>query len=175
MFATCQNFKLPKYVSPIPDHRAWKVDALSIPWQNLNGYAFCPVAILPQLVQKMWSYPCQMIVLAPGWPGMPWFWDLIDLSTKPPLQLPLWDQLLCQPHNGRLHRNLSYLNLHAWHLDSTRDGQVGLSQKWKFELRRLKETHLEPSMAQGGPFMGSGVNRIRWMSPVLLFPKSQIS
>ena len=42
-----------QYVSPIPDQRAWKMDALGIPWDNLNGYAFCPVAILPQLVQKM--------------------------------------------------------------------------------------------------------------------------
>ena len=37
-----------------------------------------------------------MIVLAPGWPGMPWFWDLVDLSTRVPLQLPHWKTLLKQ-------------------------------------------------------------------------------
>ena len=35
-----------------------------------------------------------MIVLAPRWPGMPWFWDLVDLSTRVSLQLPHWKTLL---------------------------------------------------------------------------------
>ena len=29
------------------------------------------------------------MVIAPGWPGMPWFWDLVQLSTEIPLQLPV--------------------------------------------------------------------------------------
>ena len=28
---------------------------------------------------------CRIIVIAPGWPGMPWFWDLVQLSTEIPL------------------------------------------------------------------------------------------
>ena len=28
---------------------------------------------------------------------MHWFWDLVNLSTKPPLQLPQWPHLLKQP------------------------------------------------------------------------------
>ena len=26
-----------------------------------------------------------MIVVAPGWPRMHWFWGLVNLSTKPPI------------------------------------------------------------------------------------------
>ena len=59
-----------------------------------------------------------MIVVAPGWPGMSWFSDLIELSTKPPLLLPHWETLLKQPFSRRFHQNLHYLNLHVWHLDS---------------------------------------------------------
>ena len=33
--------------------------------------------------------PCLIIVIAPGWPGIPWFWDLVQLSTEIPLQLPI--------------------------------------------------------------------------------------
>ena len=32
---------------------------------------------------------CLIIVIAPGWRGMPWFWDLVQLSTEIPLQLPV--------------------------------------------------------------------------------------
>ena len=71
LFAAHLNYKLPIYVSPVPDKKAWKIDALNICWEGLDGYVFCPVAILPQVIQKIITYPCRMIVLAPGWPGMP--------------------------------------------------------------------------------------------------------
>ena len=57
---------------------------------------------------------CLIIVIAPGWPGMPWFWDLVQLSTEIPLQLPVSTTLLKQSHNYVFHNNLQHLNLHAW-------------------------------------------------------------
>ena len=66
----------------------------------------------------MRTYACQMIVVTPGWPGMSWFWDLIELFTKPPLLLPHWKTLLKQPFSQRFHRNRQYLDLHVWHLNS---------------------------------------------------------
>ena len=39
---------------------------------------------------------CLIIVIAPGWTGMPWFWDLVQLSTEIPLQLPVSTTLLKQ-------------------------------------------------------------------------------
>ena len=66
-----------------PRQKGLEIDALNICWEGLDGYVFCPVAILPQVIQKIITYPCRMMVLAPLWPGMPWFWDL---STRVPLQ-----------------------------------------------------------------------------------------
>ena len=40
------------YVSPMPDSRAWETDALNISWEGLDTYVFCPVALIPQVVQK---------------------------------------------------------------------------------------------------------------------------
>ena len=117
MFATKLNHKLPIYVSPVPDANAINIDALNISWEGLDGYAFCPVALIPKVIQKMNTYRCRMIV-APGWPRMHWFWDLVNLSTKPPLQLPHWPHLLKQPFSQKFHQNLVYLNLHVWHLDT---------------------------------------------------------
>ena len=37
LFATHLNHKLPLYMSPIPDPRAWDIDALNINWTNLTA------------------------------------------------------------------------------------------------------------------------------------------
>ena len=57
---------------------------------------------------------CLIIVIAPGWPGMPWFCDLVQLSTEISLQLPVSRTLLKQSHNYVFHSNPQHLNLHAW-------------------------------------------------------------
>ena len=65
--------QLPQFVSPVPDPQAWAVDALSLSWEDLDPYAFPPAAILGKVV-KLQDYPCNRIILiAPGWPNMPWF------------------------------------------------------------------------------------------------------
>ena len=74
LFATRFNNKLPQFVSPVPDPQAWAVDALSLSWEDLDPYAFPPAAILGKVVEKLQDYPCNRIILiAPGWPNMPWF------------------------------------------------------------------------------------------------------
>ena len=51
-----------------------KSPALSLPWEVLDAYAFPPAAILGQVVEKLQESPCKRIILiAPGWPNMPWF------------------------------------------------------------------------------------------------------
>ena len=123
LFATRFNHKLPKFVSPVPDSTAWAVDALSLPWSNLDVYAFPPVSLLSQVTSKLVNQGFhRMILIAPGWPNMPWFWDLISLSSQIPFRLPLERNLLTQPFNGLLHRNLNHLNLHAWLLEPRPSG-----------------------------------------------------
>ena len=51
------------------------------------------------------------------WPNMPWFWDLVAMSSQIPLCLPSIPNLVSNPFNQVLHRNLSNLNLHAWLLE----------------------------------------------------------
>ena len=45
LFATRFNHKLPRFVSPVPDPLAVAVDALTLPWEDLDAYAFPPTAI----------------------------------------------------------------------------------------------------------------------------------
>ena len=99
LFATRLNHKLPLYVSPVPDPNAWDIDALNINWSGITAYAYPPTALLHSVIQKIRQYNCLIIVIAPGWPGMPWFWGLVQLSTEIPLQLPVLTTLLKQSHN----------------------------------------------------------------------------
>ena len=100
LFATRFNNKLPQFVSPVPDPQSWAVDALSLSWEDLDPYAFPPAAILGKVVEKLQDYPCNRIILiAPGWPNMPWFWDLAAMSSQIPLCLPNLPNLVSQPFN----------------------------------------------------------------------------
>ena len=114
LFATHQKHKLPLYVSPIPDPKAWDIDALNINWTNLTAYAYPPTALLHKVIQKIKQCHCLIIVIAPGWPEMPWFWDLVQLSAEIPLQLPVSTTLLKQSHKYVFHNNPQQPNLHAW-------------------------------------------------------------
>ena len=42
LFATRLNYKLPKFVSPVKDPLAWKIDAFAMNWENLHCYAYPP-------------------------------------------------------------------------------------------------------------------------------------
>ena len=165
LFATRFNNKLPLFVSPVPDSQAWAVDALSLPWEDLDPYAFPPVAILGKVVEKLQDYPCnRFILIAPGWPNMPWFWDLVAMSSQIPLCLPSRLDLLTQSFNQTFHRNLVNLNLHAWLLEPQQSRNRASLRQWQDELRLLKEDLPDQSMRQSGSFLQNGASVIRWTS-----------
>ena len=152
-------------MSPVPDPLAWGVDALSMSWEDLDPYAFPPAAILGKVVEKLPYYPCRRIILiAPGWPNMPWFWDLVTMSSQIPLSFPYLPNLLTQPFNQTPHRNLSYLNLHAWLLEPQQSRSRASLRQWQHELRLLREDQPDQSVRQSGPFLQSGASLIRWTS-----------
>ena len=165
LFATRFNNKIPQFVSPVPDPQTWAMDALSLSWEDLNPYAFPPVTIFGKVVVKLQDYPCNRIILiAPGWPNMPWFWDLVAMSSQIPLCLPNLPNLVSQPFNQTLHRNLPNLNLHAWLLEPQQSRSRASLRQWQHELRLLKEDQPDPSMRQSGPFLQRGASAIRWTS-----------
>ena len=106
LFATRYNNKLPKFVSPVPDPQAWAVNALSFSWEDLDLYAFPPIPLLCNVVNKLLSHDCKrLILISPGWPNMPWFGDLVELSVQIPLCLPQHPDLVVQLFNGSRHRD----------------------------------------------------------------------
>ena len=120
LFTTYLNHNLPLNVSPIPDAKAWHINALNINWTGLTAYAHPPTALFHRVIQKIRHCNRLIILIAPGWPGTPWFWDLVQLSTEIPLQLPVSTTLLKQSHNYVFHSNPQHLNLHQ----VSRSGQL---------------------------------------------------
>ena len=165
LFATRFNNKLPLFVSPVPDPQATAVDALSLPWEDLDAYAFPPTAILGKVVEKLQDTLCTRIILiAPGWPNMPWFSDLVVMSSQIALSLPNLPNLLTQPFNQIPHRNLTDLNLHAWLLEPQQSRSKASLRQWRHELKLLRGDLPDQSMKQNGPFLQSGASLIRWTS-----------
>ena len=122
-------------------------------------------SLLNQVISKVMDQGChRMILIAPGWPNMPWFWDLVNLSVPIPFQLPLQRDLVTQPFNGLVHRNLSNLNLHAWLLEPLPFRNKGSLTKWQKELRLLRDCQPEPCTSRSGPYLSNGVTHTRWTS-----------
>ena len=108
------------------------------------------------------------IVIAPDWPGMPWFWDLVQLSTEIPLQLPVSKTLLKQSHNYVFHSNPQHLNLHALCVGVASSKNKASLWKWQRELLPLRDRQQGPSTSQSGPYLRDGAEKIRWISPLPL-------
>ena len=66
LFATQANAKLPLYVSPVPDLKAWKQDIFQHPWDHLSAYAFLPFAWLRQVLPRvLLSTGLSLVLVAP--------------------------------------------------------------------------------------------------------------
>ena len=165
LFVTRYNCKLPQFVSPVPDPKAWAVDALSLSWEDLDLYAFPPVPLLTNVLTKALSHHYKrMIIVAPGFSEH----ALVlgsggDVLPNPGLSSQHPD-LLAQPFNGSLHRDLQNLNLHAWLLEPKISGNKDSLTKWQRELKLLKDGLPDLSMKQSVPFLFNGARRIRWTS-----------
>ena len=164
MFATKYNCKLTQYVSPVPDPNAWAVDTLTGPWEDLDMYAFPPVSLLGKVDKLVDHLYKRVILIAPSWPNMPWFWDLVELSSQIPLCLPLHPDLVTQPINKARYSNLTNLNLHACLLELRQSRSRAFLVQWRHELRLLKKAQPDQSMKQNGPFLSDGVSQVRWTS-----------
>ena len=118
MFATKHNYKMMLYISPVPDPAAMAVDALSVTWEGLYGYAFPPTAIIHKVLQKVTEETCTIILIAPLWPKQIWFPRLLDLLVELPFQLPTPWNMLKQPKSTIYHNQPEVYRLHAWKLSS---------------------------------------------------------
>ena len=73
LFSTSLTARLPVFFAPAG------VDAFLQPWDNLQAYAFPPIAIIKRVLLKLRaSHNCDLTLIAPFWPQREWFPDLLN-------------------------------------------------------------------------------------------------
>ena len=133
IFASVLNHQLPKYCSRVRDQGAWALDAFSLSWENLQGFAFPPFQLIPRVLRKIREDRARVLVIAPFWPRRNWFPELMSLLRAQPLVLPLRADLVLQPLSGILHHNPESLLLTAWPLSGNlQDSRVSLIEPRTF-------------------------------------------
>ena len=140
LFATSLTARLPVYFSPASDPRAAGTDALLQPWDNLQAYAFPPIAIIRRVLLKLRSSKnCELTLIAPFWPQRDWFPDLLELLSDVPVTLSSRRDLLRQPHFHRFHQNLPMLQLTAWRLSSDSPSRQVSLLRWLDSLSSVED------------------------------------
>ena len=141
LFATSLTARLPVYFSPASDSRAAGTDALLQPWDNLQAYAFLPIAIIRRVLVKLRSSRnCELTLIAPFWPQREWFPDLLELLSDVPIALSSRKDLLRQPHFHRFHQNLPMLQLTAWRLSSDSPVRPASLLRWLDNLSSVEDS-----------------------------------
>ena len=84
------NNRLPVFVSPMADHLAVDVDAMSITWSGMYACVFPLFVMLGRVIDKtLHDHPCELILIGPKWPNQAWYARLLELLIEFPLVLPL--------------------------------------------------------------------------------------
>ena len=88
LFATRLNTQLARFVSWRPDPEAEAVDAFQFPLSGENPWCFPPEALIPRLLGLLTRQRATITLVAPQWPGKPWWPDLIRMMIDKPIKLP---------------------------------------------------------------------------------------
>ena len=131
LFASAWNAQLDNFVSWIPQPRAMAVNAFSLNWRSVAGYAFPPFNLIFKCLDKIRREKANLVLICPVWPTQPWYPVLLELACDVPLLLPQLTNLLTSPR-GRPHPLLSSrsLRLAAWNLS----GKPGASRDFRNRL-----------------------------------------
>jgi hypothetical protein len=158
LFATFDNRKLPRFCSLFPHQQAVHQDALAISWDHMFAYAFPPLAILNQVLNKVAKEQVMMILIAPLWTRREWFPLLLDLSVDFPYRLPVMRNLVTQEGGSLLHHNPAELCLVAWRLSGIPSlREVFLSElQTPVSLQRVRT--LKGPISQAGTIFVPGAN-----------------
>ncbi len=108
LFTTKSNKQLLVYCTGLCIHKAeaYAMDALSISWEGLAGYAFPPIPLIHRVLEKIARESSTIILIAPFWP--------ISLLARFPQLLPSHPDLLNMQNNSARFHDIKGLRLIAW-------------------------------------------------------------
>lgn len=94
LFAASWNAQLPRSSSLTLKPGAWRVNALSFSWKNLNGYAFPPFLLIKNCLSKVTREGSSLVLVCPIWQSQSWFPLLLELACEIPIIVPSCPNLL---------------------------------------------------------------------------------
>ena len=93
-----------------------------------------------------------MILIAPGWPNMPWFWDLVNLSVQlaPSLE-PQQSESACLAPRASAIQEQGFSDEVAARIEAPQrlSTRAVYKSKWAFLVHLFKERKLQPSTIEG--------------------------
>ena len=90
LFASRVSNQLPSYYSWEPDPDSLGTDALHQKWYHKSLYAFPPFALIHKVLKKVEEEKVpSLIIVTPTWQPQSWYPELIRLSVRNPIILPL--------------------------------------------------------------------------------------
>ena len=156
LFASSLNNKLPRFVSLVPENKAFARDAMSLSWDNLFGYAFPPFILIGAVLHKLRLSSGRLILIAPCWPQRAWFADLLLALYDYPVAIPTSSDVISQCEGRVLHHNLPMLHLHAWPLSGILSENITFRNGLPHSLPHLDDNPPELSMTPSGESMRIG-------------------
>ena len=137
LFASRLSHQVPLYFSWKIDPYSRGQDALQTCWTHLRGYAFPPFSLISRVLWKVRQEEATILLITPAWQTQAWYPQLLYLSIRNPILLPVWPSLLKNPQgeNHPLLKNRT-LRLVVWTIS-------GKNCKQKEFRRRLQSLSLE--------------------------------
>ncbi|XP_074506781.1 uncharacterized protein LOC141776850 [Sebastes fasciatus] len=93
-------------------------DALAHTWPACLLYAFPPIPLIRVTLDRVQVGGHKLLLVAPNWPGRPWFPVLLKLVNGEPWRLPRRPDLLSQLEGRIWHPNPDCLQLCVWPLEA---------------------------------------------------------
>lgn len=110
LFASRTNNKCGQYVSWHKDPGSCAIDAFTLNWNDLEFYAFPPVALILKVLRKIITDKAEGIVVVPMWPTQPWYPLFMKLlSSKLITFSPSDNALLSVPNSHTIHRTVTLM------------------------------------------------------------------
>ena len=130
LFASRTSHLLPQYVSRHPDPEVIATDAFLSDWSKWRIWIYPPVILLPKILNKINADRATALILAPHWPGQPWFPQLLEMLVDYPRLLPQRPHLISLPFEPEKEHPLQHkLHLTVWPVSASAIAQRDFQQR----------------------------------------------
>jgi hypothetical protein len=156
LFASADNRQTQVFCSRFPEPQAYHVNALSLDWEGMFGYAFPPISLIPLVLERVVRFRCTIILIAPRWARRSWFPRLLELSVDTPCSLPVTPNLLTQDRGWLQHPTPERLQLVAWLLSGDASSVMDFRRRLSTQCSSRLEGALQSNMSASGRSLFAG-------------------